>query len=94
MAEIQVGLRSVVQHINFPVLKRIHRSGIDIQVGIEFLEHDPQAAELEKRAEGSCRQAFAQRTDHSACNKNILHRSLFPVAVALWATRRRPRLPA
>src|SRR5688572_26583344 len=69
MAEVEIGLRSVVQNINFTVLERVHRPRIDIQVGIEFLEHYAQPAQLEKGAERRCRKAFAQRTHHSAFNK-------------------------
>ena len=76
MAEIEVGFRAVVQHVNFSMLERVHRSRIHVQVGIELLEHDPQTAQLEKRAEGSSGQALAQRTHHSARNKNIFHRRL------------------
>jgi hypothetical protein len=59
MAEIEIGLGAIVQHINFTVLERVHRSGIDIQIRIEFLKDDAQAAQLEKRPERSRRQAFA-----------------------------------
>ena len=59
MAEIEIGLRAVIQDVNLAVLKRIHRSGIDVQIGIEFLENDAQAAQFEQSAEGSGRQAFA-----------------------------------
>ena len=59
VAEIEIGFRAIIQHIDFAVLERVHRSGIDVQIGIEFLEHDPQSAQLQKSAEGSRRQAFA-----------------------------------
>ncbi len=59
MAEIEIGLRAVIQHINLAMLERIHRPRIDVQVRIELLEHDPQTAQLEQGAEGSRRQAFA-----------------------------------
>ena len=59
VAEIEIGLRAVVQHVDFAVLERVHRSRIDVQIRIELLEDDAQAAQLEKRAERSRRQAFA-----------------------------------
>ncbi len=59
MAEVEIGLGAVVEHVNFAVLKRVHRARIDVQIGIELLEDDAQAAQLEKRAERGRRQAFA-----------------------------------
>ncbi len=44
MSKIQVGLRSVVCHKDFAVLNRVHCSGINVNVGIEFLHGHPVAA--------------------------------------------------
>ena len=74
MAEVEIGLGAIVEHVDFAVLKRIHRPGIDVQIWIEFLEDDAEAAQLEQRAERSRRQAFAQGTHDSACNENVFHR--------------------
>jgi hypothetical protein len=59
MSEIKIGLGAVVQHVNFTVLERIHRSRIDIEIGIELLQNDPQAARFQQCPEGSSGQAFA-----------------------------------
>ena len=59
VAEVEIGLGAVVQDVDFAVLKRVHRPGIDVQVGIELLQHDALAAQLEQRAERSRREAFA-----------------------------------
>ena len=59
MAKVEIGFGAVIENVNFAVLKRVHRPGIDVQIRIELLEHDAQPAQLEKRAEGSRRQAFA-----------------------------------
>ena len=53
MTEVEIGLGSVVEHVNFAVLEWIHRSRIDIEIGIELLEHDAQTAQLEQRTKGS-----------------------------------------
>ena len=37
VSEIQVRLRSVIRDKNFPVLNRVHRSGVHVDVGVEFL---------------------------------------------------------
>jgi hypothetical protein len=44
MPKVEIGLRAVVQHINFAVLKRTHRPRVDIEIGIEFLENNAQPA--------------------------------------------------
>src|SRR5205814_1421422 len=74
MAEIEIGLGAVVEHVDFAVLEWIHRAGIDVQIRIEFLEDDAEAAQLEERAERSRCQAFAQGTHDSACDENVFHR--------------------
>ena len=48
--------------------------GIDVEIRIEFLEDDAQAAQFEQGAERSRGQAFAERTHHAAGYKNIFHR--------------------
>ena len=48
VAEIEIGLRAIVEHINFAVLERVHRSRIDIEIGIELLKDDAQSAQFEK----------------------------------------------
>ena len=73
VAEVEIGFRAVIQHVNFAVLIRAHRARIDVQVGIEFLQRDFEAAILEQRAERGGGQSFAQRTHHAASNKNVFH---------------------
>ena len=76
MAEVEIGFRAVVEHINFAVLVRAHRAGIDVQVGIELLQRDFEPAILQQRAERGRRQALAQRTHHAARDKNVFHLNL------------------
>ena len=51
MAEIEIGLGAVVGHEHFAVLIRRHRSGIEIEIGIELAETDLVAACLQQRTE-------------------------------------------
>src|SRR6185436_620528 len=73
MAEVEIGLCAVIEDINLAVLIRAHRARIDVKVGIEFLESDFEAAILEQRPERGGGESFAQRADHAAGYKNILH---------------------
>ena len=43
MAEIEIGLRAVLQHVDFAVLVGAHRARVHIEIGIEFLQHDFQS---------------------------------------------------
>src|SRR5207249_11356977 len=74
MSEIEIGLGAVVQHVNFTVLERCHQSRIDIEIGIELLQNDPQTARFQQCPEGSSRQAVAYRTDYAASDENVFHR--------------------
>jgi hypothetical protein len=75
MAEVQVGFRAVVQHINLAVLVGVHGAGIDVEVGIELLQRDLEPAIFQQGAERGGRQALAQRTDHAARDKYKFHKN-------------------
>ena len=47
VAQIQVRLRPVVSDEHFAVLKRTHRAGVDVDVGVKFEEGDFQTAGFE-----------------------------------------------
>ncbi len=51
VAEVEVGFRSVFRHEHFAVLKRAHRAGVDVDVGIELEKSDFEAARFEDRGE-------------------------------------------
>ncbi len=51
MAEVEVGLGSVVGHEDLAMLVWRHRSWIDVQIGIEFPDSDGVSTRLEKRSE-------------------------------------------
>ena len=51
MAEIEIGLGAVVGHEHFAVLVRRHRSGIEVEIGVELAEADLVAARLQQRTE-------------------------------------------
>src|SRR5467141_2663117 len=73
MSEIEISFRAVAQHIDFAVLKRAHRSRIDIQVGVKLLHDHAEFSMLEQCSERCRRQAFAKRTDHPAGYKDVFH---------------------
>ena len=71
MAEIEVGFRAVFRHEHFAVLKRAHRAGVDVDVGIELEEGDFEAARFEDRGEGSGGNTFAKGRNYAAGDEYI-----------------------
>ena len=70
MAEVEIGLRAVVGDEHFAMLRRTHRAGIHIDVGIHLEHRDLEPARLEQRAERRGGQALAERRDHAAGYEN------------------------
>jgi hypothetical protein len=61
MAQVEIGLRAVVRHIDFAMLIGRHRARINVQIGIELAGADLVAACLQQRAERCCHEAFTKR---------------------------------
>src|SRR5439155_748695 len=71
VAEVEVGLGAVVGDEDLAVLERRHGSGIDVDVGIEFLEGDLEAARLEESADGGRGDALAESRDYAAGDEDV-----------------------
>ena len=56
------------------VLERIHRSGVDVEVGVQLLHRDPQATTRQEGAERARRQSLAERGDNPAGDEDELRR--------------------
>ncbi len=48
MAKIEVGLGAIVGDEHLAVLIRAHRAGVDVQIGVELAQPDPEPARLEQ----------------------------------------------
>ena len=89
VAQVEVGLRAVVGDEDFAVLVRAHGAGVDIDIGIEFLDGDFIAAVFQQTAERGRGDAFAQRRYDAAGDENVFaHDSSFTCA----PVRIRPKL--
>src|SRR5205807_735999 len=71
MAQVEIGFRSIVQHVHFAVLIRAHGARIDIDIGVEFLQTDAQPSSLEQHSNRSAGQTLAQRTDYPAGDEDM-----------------------
>ena len=76
VAEIEVGLRPVVGHVDLAVLKGVHGAGVDVDVRIELLDGDLKPSGLEQGADGCGGQPFTQGRQHPPRDENEfgLHR--------------------
>ena len=80
VAEIQVGLRAVVRDEHLAVLDRVHRAGVDVDIGVELLHRHGITARLEQPAERGGRDPLAEAGDNAAENKYIFYRhAKFPL---------------
>jgi hypothetical protein len=78
MAQVQVGLGAVVGDEDLAVLVGRHRAGVDVDVGVELQDADPQATRLEQPADAGGGDAFAERGGHASGHKDILRHGSGP----------------
>ena len=66
VAEVEVGLGAVLGDEHLAVLERAHRPRVDVDVGVELLQLDAEAAGDEQAAERGGGDALAERRDDAA----------------------------
>src|SRR2546429_186586 len=71
MAEIEIGLGAVVGHEHFAVLIRRHRSGIEVEIGVEFAETDLVPASLQQGTKCRRSQTLSERRNHAAGDEYV-----------------------
>ena len=72
MPEVEVGLSPVVGDEHLAVLEGVHRAGIDVDVGVELLDGDPEAPALQEPAQRGRSQALTERARHPAGDEYVL----------------------
>ncbi len=72
VAQVEVGFGAVVEDVDLAVLVGTHRPRIDVEVGVELLEPDAQAAVLQQHADRGAGEALAEGTHHAAGDENVL----------------------
>ena len=72
VTQIQIRFGTIIQHIDFAVLKGTHRSRIDIDVRVQLLHPHPQSAAFENCPDRCRCQALAERTYHATGHENVL----------------------
>jgi hypothetical protein len=71
VAEVEIGLGAVVGDEDLAVLIGRHRSGIDIEIGIELAQPHRIAARLQQRAERRRCETLAEGGDHAAGDEDV-----------------------
>ena len=71
VTEIEIGLRAVIGHEHFAVLIRRHRSGIEVEIGVELAEADLVASGLQQGTQCRRSQTLAERRNHAAGDEYI-----------------------
>ena len=72
VAQVQVGFRAVLGHIDLAVLVRTHGAGVHVDVRIQLLGRHFQPARFQQPPQRRRRNALAQPGHHAAGHKNIL----------------------
>ncbi|GAA2580598.1 hypothetical protein GCM10010411_11430 [Actinomadura fulvescens] len=75
MADVEVGLGPVVGDEDLPVLERVHGAGVDVEVGVQLLHGDAEAAKGEKPPEAGRRQSLAEAGGDTAGDEEVLGRT-------------------
>ena len=72
VAQVKVGFGAVIGDEDFAMLKRAHRSGINVQVRVQFQKRDLQSPRLKQTPNRGGGKTFTKRTDYTSGNKDVL----------------------
>ncbi len=89
MTQIEIGLGTVFSHEHFTVLKRAHRTGIDVQIRIQLHHRDREAARFEDCGKRSGGDAFAKGGHDAAGDKDIFSHHMKPNRLRILSRIRR-----
>ena len=91
--DVEVGLGAVVGDEHLAVLERVHRPGIDVEVGVELLHRDPQPARLQEATEARGREALSERGGDASGDEHVLDRRRMLHGVLAYPSGSRPSAP-
>src|SRR5712664_2328345 len=81
MAQVEIGFRAIVGDEDFAMLKRRHRTGVYVDVGVELDQCDAQAACFQQAADRRSRQTFPQTGNYTAGDENVFRHRCLPQLV-------------
>jgi len=71
VTEVQICLGTIIGHEHLTMLVRRHRTGVDVQIGIELSQSNLVTARLKKRAKSGGSEAFTKGGNHAASDEHI-----------------------
>ena len=89
MADVKIGLCSVIGHENFAVLIGVHRSRVNIEIGVELHNRYAVAPCFQQPAQCGGGDAIAQRGNYAPANENQLGVHVFLLNIKSSMHRRR-----
>ena len=92
--DVQVGLGAVVGDEDLAVLERVHRPGVDVEVGVELLHRDPESARLQQAAQAGGREALPERGGDASGDEHVLRGSGNLHGVLAYPSGTAPSAPA
>src|SRR5690606_11254317 len=93
VADVEVGLGAVLGDEHLTVLEGVHRARIHVQVRIQLLHDDPEAAGSEELAQAGGRQTLAQRGRNPAGDEKMTRRARLHGSPGYIRTSRPGQLP-
>jgi hypothetical protein len=60
VAQVEVGFGAVIGDITFAMLVGIERAGVDVNIGVEFLDGNSKASGLQKLSQGGGNDSFSE----------------------------------
>ena len=76
VAEVEVGLAAVVGDEHLTVLEGVHRARVDVDVRVELLHRDPEAAGLEQATQRRGGEALPEAGGHATGHEDVLRQGL------------------
>src|SRR3712207_9031303 len=74
VTDVEVGLGAVLGDEDLAVLERVHRPGVDVEVGVQLLHGDPEAPAGQQRAQRAGGQPLAE--DRKSTRLNSSHANI------------------
>ena len=78
VAQVEVRFAAVVEHVDLAVLIGAHRARVDVDVRVELLHADLQAAMLQQHPDRCAGEPLTEGADHPAGDKDVLRHDYHP----------------
>ena len=73
VSQIQIRLGTVIRNEHFPMLNRIHRTRIHIDIWVKLLHSHFIASGFQKSPKRSCRNSLSKAGYYATCHKHIFY---------------------